>query len=235
MLVTIHIWRVPAAAIPLALSRLARDLPAVRRLRFGKLLGTSSGDTFAARDIDLRRWALLACWPTSSAAQAFERSPTVRGWDRIATERCRFDLSPLTSRGRWSGRQPFESFPSTTATGPVAAVTRARIAPGKLGSFWRAVPPVSGDLQHRPGLLWRVGIGEAPVGLQGTFSVWASADALTDFAHRGGPHRRAITRTAAENWYVEELFARFTVRGIDGTVDGHNPLPDPRSGPTLAP
>ena len=39
-------------------------------------------------------------------------------------------------------------------------------------AFWRAVPPVSLDLAGRPGLRLAVGIGEAPVGLQGTFSLW---------------------------------------------------------------
>jgi hypothetical protein len=212
---------------------MATDRAAVHHLHFAKLLGTNGGDTFAARDVDLRRWALLACWPQAADAHAFENSPTVRGWDRIATERCRFDLVPLASRGRWSGQQPFITGRSRPATGVVAAVTRARIAPRKLAAFWRAVPPVAADLHDRPGLLLRLGIGEAPVGLQGTFSVWTSAAALTDFAHRGSPHRRAMAQTLAENWYTEELFARFSVERVDGTFDGHNPLPDTGTGPTL--
>jgi hypothetical protein len=68
-----------------------------------------------------------------------------------------------------------------------------------------------------------VGIGEAPVGLQGTFSLWEDAAALVDFAHRRGPHRDVIARTAAEGWYAEELFARFRVLAVEGTFAGRTP------------
>jgi hypothetical protein len=64
----------------------------------------------------------------------------------------------------------------------VAAVTRARLRPSRARSFWRAVPAVSADLAAQPGLRLAVGIGEAPMGLQGTFSVWESAAALRRFA-----------------------------------------------------
>ena len=79
------------------------------------------------------------------------------------------------------------------------------------------------DLLRSPGMRLAVGIGEAPVGLQGTFSLWESASALTDFAHRGPAHREAIRRTAEIGWYAEELFARFAVVSIEGTYDGRTP------------
>jgi hypothetical protein len=90
-------------------------------------------------------------------------------------------------------------------------------------TFWRAVPPVSADLHRSPGLRLAVGIGEAPVGLQGTFSLWDTDDSLTDFAHRRGPHVEAIRRTAEVGWYAEELFARFAVLSVEGTFDGMTP------------
>jgi hypothetical protein len=42
-----------------------------------------------------------------------------------------------------------------------------------------------------------------------------------------------MAQTLAENWYTEELFARFSVERVDGTFDGHNPLPATGTGPTL--
>jgi hypothetical protein len=105
----------------------------------------------------------------------------------------------------------------------VAAVTRARIAPGRALEFWRSVPPVSADLHRVDGLRLAVGIGEAPVGLQGTFSLWDSPDAVTAFAHRRAPHVEAVRRTAELGWYAEELFARFAVLHLDGTFDGRTP------------
>jgi hypothetical protein len=106
----------------------------------------------------------------------------------------------------------------------VAAVTRARLAVTRSATFWRAVPPVSADLAGRPGLRLAVGIGEAPVGLQGTFSLWESARALRDFAYAGAPHREVVERTEGERWYAEELFARFAVVDAAGSVDGRDPL-----------
>ncbi len=79
-------------------------------------------------------------------------------------------------------------------------------------------------LHGAAGLLLALGIGEAPVGLQGTFSVWDSTSALNDFAYRRAAHVAVVDRTARERWYAEELFARFGVRSTSGTVDGVDPL-----------
>ena len=46
------------------------------------------------------------------------------------------------------------------------------------------MPPVAAALADQAGLLYRIGIGEAPIGLQGTFSVWRDAAAIRDFAYR---------------------------------------------------
>jgi hypothetical protein len=86
------------------------------------------------------------------------------------------------------------------------------------------VPPVAFDVARAPGLRLSVAIGEAPVGLLGTFSVWEDQSALEAFAYHGDAHRRVVRRTPAERWYAEELFARFEVLGAEGTVGGINPL-----------
>ncbi|MCA1713071.1 MAG: monooxygenase [Actinobacteria bacterium] len=221
-LVTLHLWRVARTRIPQAIARMAVDRGRARRtpgVRFAKMLGTGDGRTFTVRDADPTRWAMLTTWSTTAAD-----SPVARSWSRIAEESFRVDLRPLVSRGRWSGREPFGNPEPRRTTGPVAAVTRARLSARKAPSFWSAVPPVSDVLQRSPGLLAAVGIGEAPVGLQGTFSLWSSGDALRDFAHREAAHTDVIARTQTEGWYAEELFARFEVLGSDGTLDGRDPL-----------
>jgi hypothetical protein len=91
-------------------------------------------------------------------------------------------------------------------------------------TFWRAVPPVSADLHESPGLRLALGIGEAPLGLQGTFSVWDSAAALNSFAYDRAPHAAVVTRTAQEGWYAEELFARLALLSAEGTLGGRDPL-----------
>ena len=225
-LVTLHLWGVPSRRVPAALGRMAADRRPLRRtpgLLFGKLLGTGDGRTFTVRDADPRHWGVLACWASAADAAAFEDGPVARAWARIADERLRVAMRPLASRGAWSGRAPFGDPVPAPHDGPVAAVTRARIAPRRLVTFWRAVPPVSADLRRVAGLRLAVGIGEAPVGLQGTFSMWDSAAALTDFAHRRTPHAAVVRRTAELGWYAEELFARFAVLDVDGTLAGHTP------------
>lgn len=226
-LVTLHLWRVPAHLVAAAMARLALDRRALRRtpgLRFAKLLGTGTGRTFTPADVDLRRWGLLATWDSAAHAAGFGESVVARRWDRISRERWVVRLRPLHSRGRWSGREPFGDPPPSPVTGPVAAITRARIAVPKSLTFWRAVPPVATDLHQAEGLRLALGIGEAPVGLQGTFSLWSSAEALNQFAHGRPAHRLAVHRTGEERWYAEELFARFAVLAAEGTVDGRDPL-----------
>lgn len=223
--VTLHLWGVPAYAVPLALARMGWDRPLLARTpaRSWKLLGTGDGRTFTVRDADPRHWGVLTTWGDVADAEAFERSPTVRGWDRLAHERLRVAMRPLASRGEWSGRRPFGDPAPRRVDGPVASITRARLRPTRAARFWRSVPPVSDDLRRTPGLRLAVGIGEAPVGLQGTFSLWASAAALTEFAHRRQAHRQVVARTPVERWYAEELFARFEVLSVDGTFAGERP------------
>jgi hypothetical protein len=223
--VTLHLWGVPGAAVPLALARMGLDRPLLRRTpaRFWKLLGTGDGRTFTVRDTDPHHWAVLATWGSGADARAFERSATVRGWDRLSYERLTVRMRPLASRGTWAGRLPFGDPVPARTDGPVASITRARIRPRKAATFWRAVPPVSRDLHRVEGLRLAVGVGEAPVGLQGTFSLWSGAQALTSFAHRRSPHLEAIRRTATDDWYAEELFARFAVLDLDGTFGGREP------------
>jgi hypothetical protein len=193
-------------------------------LRFAKLLGTGSGRTFTVRDADPLRWGLLAVWDDDAAADAFDRGPLPGAWRRLADETWVARLEPLATRGLWSGREPFGRPEPRPWRGPVAAVTRARLVLRRAARFWAAVPPVSADLRETPGLRLALGIGEAPVGLQGTFSVWDSTAALNAFAYRRAPHVEVVGRTQREGWYAEELFARFAVRGTSGTVDGVDPL-----------
>jgi hypothetical protein len=222
--VTFHLWRVRRAALPRALWHVAADRWSLRRqpgLRFARLLGTASG--FRPRDADPTRWAVVATWADDAAARAFESGPLVRRWDTLAAERWRARLAPVSTRGRWSGRDPFGILSEPTA-GPIAALTRARLNPLRTRRFRRSVPAVAADLRGRDGLRFAIGVGEWPIGLQGTFSVWNSTEALRAFAHDGA-HREVVRRTPGEGWYAEELFTRFSVLRASGTVDGRVVFP----------
>jgi hypothetical protein len=225
--VTLHLWGVPLHRVPGAVTRMATHRALLGRgpgrPGFAKLLGTGDGRTFTVRDADPRHWGMLATWDRAADAQAFERDRVVRSWARVAEERLRVTLRPLASRGEWSRRRPFGDPVPTRHDGPVAALTRARITVRRSASFWRSVPPVSADLHRSSGLRLAVGIGEAPIGLQGTFSLWDSAGSLSDFAHGRAPHQEVVRRTAELGWYAEELFARFAVLDVEGTFEGRAP------------
>ncbi|GAA1037663.1 hypothetical protein GCM10009557_51650 [Virgisporangium ochraceum] len=208
MTVTLDVWRVPGTAVPGALARMAWLPRALRRNRdveFVKLLGTARG--FGVTAADPYRWAALTVW------RAHARPITT--FDRIAAAHVRLTLRPTATRGRWAGRRPFTA--SATATdGPVLIITRARLRPARAVTFWRAIGPVAATLNDAEGLLTAFGIGEAPIGFQGTVSIWADGRHVNAFAYRTAEHAEVVRRTPAHRWYAEELFARFEVLEVTG-------------------
>jgi hypothetical protein len=197
------------------MARDPRALARVNDLDFHKSLGTGAGKRFTARDADLRQWALLTCW----SGPADGLAPTLHRWNALAERHTRFTMATIASHGRWSGVEPFSPDPAHARhTGPIAAITRARVRTSLWRTFQRAVPPVAAALRSQDGLKYRIGIGEAPIGLQGTFSVWRDAAALRSFAYELPAHLAVIDQTRSTGWYSEELFARFAVLDVSGDV-----------------
>ena len=212
MITTIYFWRIRAIFIPLAIIFMAINKIQLKRLSgvtFIKLLGTGKGESFTPRDADPFRWGMLIT-VSENQIDMLDKSFVVKSWQKICISEYRVLLKPISSHGFWSGKQPF-SLDKFEWNGKIAAVTRARIVWRKNLIFWRAVPPVTESLHQSPGLLNAIGIGEAPIGLQGTFSIWQDAASLRDFAYKGRAHSEAIRATSANQWYSEELFARFAV------------------------
>jgi hypothetical protein len=237
--VTLHVWRVAPVRLPAVLWRMARDRRRLRgtpAVRFAKLLGTGRSDSFGPARIDPTRWATLVAWDDPGAD--LETTPVGRAWLALSSACCRIDLTPLASRGTWAGHNPFtpsdgqvdpdgqasadgQASPGgpaqpVTTDRPVLAITRARLRPSQAYAFWRAIGDVGPPAARAPGLLATFGVGEAPIGWQGTVSVWRDARDLVEFAYRQPDHRKAIEQTAARRWYAEELFARFAVLDVTG-------------------
>ena len=195
---------IPFAFLQMAIGRrTARKIPGVS---FAKLMGTGTGRTFTPSDADLRQWAILF---VGEDLAAIENSAFIAQWRKRSMKVDKYLLNPISSHGKWSRREPFTVSPATRTEGQIVAITRARLKWSQAIRFWRSIPPVVTDLHNSPGLLFSIGIGEAPIGLQGTLSVWESGSALRDFAYKNAPHRVAIENTAKYDWYSEELFARF--------------------------
>ena len=209
MATVLYIFRLPKTAIPFAFLQMAIGRRSARRIpgvSFAKLMGTGTGKTFTPSDADLQQWAILL---VGENLDAIESSRFIAHWNERSIRVEKYLLNPISSHGKWSRREPFVISSITQSDGPIVAITRARLKWRQAIRFWRSIPPVVTDLHNSPGLLFSIGIGEAPIGLQGTFSVWKSGAALRDFAYKNAPHRVAIDNTAKYDWYSEELFARF--------------------------
>ena len=212
MITVIYFWQIKKALLPVAILFMAIHKFALKRLpgvSFVKLLGTGKGESFTPKDADPYRWGALVTIQKDNLDN-LDKSKVIRGWQKIAKKEYRVILKPISVHGLWSGKQPFE-VEKFDWNGKIAAITRARIVWRKNLIFWRAVPPVTISLHQSPGLINAIGIGEAPIGLQGTFSLWESAAQLRDFAYKGQAHTQAIKATEENKWYSEELFSRFAV------------------------
>lgn len=223
MITVIYFWKIKRSDLLFALFRMAIDRTLLRRgkgVRFAKMLGCGKGETFTPRDADPNRWGCLVVIPESELP-ALDSSPTIRAWRNRSLSEFRVVLEPIAATGMWSKEKPFTPSAPTEPTqyaGQVVAITRARIKASQTLRFFNSVPPVTASLHQSPGLIAAFGIGEAPIGLQGTFSLWESAQAIKDFAYKGTAHQKAIAQTSEFNWYAEELFARFAVRDVRGTL-----------------
>ena len=219
--VVVYFFTVPRKGIPFAFLSMAIDRMRSRKftgISFSKLLGTGSGQTFTPSDAVLTRWGMVVVID-ENRIEAFDHSSIISNWRKRSTSEFRAILSPLSSHGLWAKKNPFDFIaPLSNPDAQIAALTRARIKWSKNFIFWKSVPPVVIDLHSNPGLHAAIGIGEAPIGLQGTFSLWKSASALRDFAYKGKAHQVAIAQTQSIGWYSEELFARFEVLELRGEI-----------------
>jgi hypothetical protein len=220
VITVIYFWKINRKHLLFALFRMAIDRTFLRRTKevaFAKMLGCGKGETFTPRDADPTRWGCLVVTPENQLAQ-LDSSKTVKAWRKKSVSEFRVVLDPIASTGMWSKQKPFEPSAPTNFDGQVVAITRARIKATQTMRFFKSVPPVTASLHSSPGLISTIGIGEAPIGLQGTFSLWESMQAIKDFAYKGAAHQKAIAQTSEFDWYAEELFARFAVREIRGKI-----------------
>jgi len=103
-------------------------------------------------------------------------------------------------------------------------LTRATLNLNRLKHFWQNAAKIAAIMTSAPGYITSFGIGEDPFLHQATISFWKDLEDVKNFAYRSPEHVEVIKRTRSENWYSEELFARFIPLKSWGTVRGKNPL-----------
>jgi spheroidene monooxygenase len=206
------------------MAEMRAPLSKVPGLAFYKLLGTGGGSGYGFWP-DLGTYGLLGSWADRSHAEDFHNTHPIHHAFRAHTQELfTLHLTPLLSRGAWSGINPFETT-DRAGEGPLAVLTRATIRPRYVVPFWRRVAGVARSLENREGLLFTKGVGELPWVEQATFSVWRSERDMAAFAYgRGTPHAEAVARTRQANGFSEELYARFRVVGCEGTWRGKHPV-----------
>jgi len=189
---------------------------------FWKLCGSGTGEGFTPVP-NTAVWAILATWPDAETARArVETAPVFTRYRARAAESWTVFLTPVSARGHWSGSAPFQAT-SEPNSGPLAALTRATIKPRNAARIWRRVPRISEVIGRDPNVAFKIGIGEIPWFHQVTFSVWPDAKTMADFA-RTGPHAEAIRAVRDEDWFSEDLYARFAIQSDTGTWNGASPL-----------
>ena len=214
-------FRLRPSAVPWALWRLAlgaRGLGGAGGLRFARVLGSGQHGGFGLKP-GLDCQGIFAFFDTAEQARAFiESAPVVQAYRQRALEHFSAVLQATSARGSWAGHR-LAARAAPTAQGPVAALTRAAIRPTRAWSFWRHSPATEAELAASPGCLLAVGLGEAPLLRQATFSLWESVAAMDAYA-RHGSHQRAIQASWQRGFFSEWMFARFRPLALDGAWHG---------------
>ncbi len=227
MIVSLTIVRYPKKYISFAFLAMAiHRLPLWfnKSCTFWKLVGCGKNGTFDINP-DYQQWGLMAVWDKEESFRAFQNSSFIASWwSALCTEQWTVLLEPTESHGKWSGKEPFGQPKIKGHEGMVGVLTRATIRPSKLKNFWENVPKISAIMGSAKGFITSVGIGEAPFFMQATFSVWESLEEVKQFAYRDAEHAEVIKLTRKEDWYSEELFARFRILKSEGTLMGIDPL-----------
>ena len=142
-------------------------------------------------------------------AKDFIESSIIKQYATTAISYSNVLMHTVKSHGMWSKQNPFESSVKFDKTKPFAVITRATIKPMLAYQFWRNVPSVSKSMDKYEELIFSKGIGEFPLLMQATFSLWSDADSMMNYAYSNPKHAEMVKKTRELDWYSEELFARF--------------------------
>lgn len=180
---------------------------------------------------DWRQWALLQVWSEESGVRSTPDSRLLTPdfiaswWKFFHCEVCTFVLQPIEGHGTWDGKECFGDLPKQTDhEGMIAVLTRATIRISKLNNFWKNVAAVANRMAGADGFISSLGIGEVPWLKQATFSIWESKAAMKQFAYQLQEHAQVIRKTRTEKWYSEDMFVRFIIVNVSGTIGGNSPL-----------
>lgn len=215
--------------------RLARGPAGLRGtpgLRFAKVMGSGEDGGFSLRPSGTHQ-GLLCLFDDLDQARAFLDGPVADAYRQRARQWWSGLMSVSSSRGSWDGCAwgvtPAAALGSASvlaAGEPIAVLTRASIRPYKAASFWRRSPRTERAIAEAEGCDLAMGLGEAPLLRQCTFSVWRDMPSMIAFAQTGA-HGRAAESAWREGHFSESLFVRMRLLASAGDwpapvrADGH--------------
>ncbi len=187
-------------------------------LTFIKTLGSGLGGGFGLLPSPSHQ-AMFCVFDSDHAAGDFIRgSALVERYRQRSEELFIATLRAASARGSWDGM-------SLTASAilppdaPVATLTRASIRAPAAAAFWRHAPAAQQGLLSAEGCELAIGMGEAPLLRQATFSLWKNTAAMDAYA-RQGAHLDAIRAAWKHQFFSESMFVRFLPVRLQGQWRG---------------
>ena len=199
-----------------------KDVPGLTQV---KVMGSGHGGGFSLRPSATHQ-GLICTFSHLDLALQFLDSPLVQSYQSRARECWSGVLSVQSARGHWDKQAWQATAPEAlgeqgSAKGPFAVLTRASIVPTKAMAFWRYAPAAQADLKDAAGCLLAMGLGEAPLVRQCTFSLWQDTASMLQYAHQGA-HQTASAAAYKHQFFSESLFVRMQVLQMSGAWQGRS-------------
>lgn len=208
----------------LRLAQGLRDFSQVPGLRFAKVMGSGHGGGFSLRPSSTHQ-GLIALLDDAACAQAFLEGAHVQAMRDRSRDFWSGLMAVDSARGAWDGQDWAATPPAALGLHattleraqrqPVAVLTRASIRPAQALTFWRHAPATQTALYNAPGCMLAMGLGEAPLLRQCTFSLWRTQTSMLDYA-QGAAHGRAAQTAWQKNFFTESLFLRMRLLAHEG-------------------
>jgi len=199
-----------------------------------KVMGSGHEGGFTLRPSPSHQ-GLVCRFSNANAAMDFLHGEQVQAFRERSSE-CWAGLMAVTSsRGHWDQQAWDLSDPPSTRLSeewtdqlpaedehmPLAVLTRASIHATKATAFWRHAPASQASLDAAKGCLLAVGLGEAPLVRQCTFSLWQDEPSMLGYA-REGAHQIASAAAWKQKFFSESLFMRMKVLRMAGLWKGRD-------------
>lgn len=199
-----------------------KDVPGLTTV---KVMGSGHGGGFSLRPSATHQ-GLICTFTHLDLAQKFLDSTWMQAYRERARELWCGVLSVQSARGHWDKQAWLSTSAEALAgqsehQGPVAVLTRASIVPTKAMAFWRYAPAAQAGLGQSAGCLLSMGLGEAPLVRQCTFSLWQDTLSMLQYA-RQGAHQVASAAAYKHQFFSESLFVRMQVLEMAGVWKGQS-------------